>query len=65
MSAAKTAKRIRITQVKSGIGSPSRIQATLRALGLKGHQRSVEQSDGPAIRGMIAKVRHLVTVEDA
>lgn len=58
-------KTIRITQVKSGIGSPKRIQETLRALGLKGHQRSVEQKDGPAIRGMIAKVHHLVTVEDA
>lgn len=64
MGAANTVKRIRITQVKSGIGSPARIRATLRALGIKGHQRSVEQSDGPAIRGMIAKVSHLVAVED-
>ncbi len=62
---AAKAKKIRITQVKSGIGSPRRIQATLRALGIKGHQQSVEQSDSPAIRGMIAKVHHLVTVEEA
>ncbi len=63
--AVKTRRKIRITQVKSGIGQPKRIQATLRALGIKGHQKSAEQSDDPAIRGMIAKVRHLVAVEDA
>lgn len=62
---AKKARRLIITQTKSGIGSPHRIQATLRALGLKGHQRSVEKSDSPAIRGMIAKVQHLVEVEEA
>ena len=65
MAATRTAKRIRITQVKSAIGAPGRIKATLRALGIKGHQRSVEQGDGPAIRGMIRKVRHLVAVEEA
>jgi large subunit ribosomal protein L30 len=63
--AAKARKKIRVTQVKSGIGQPERIQATLRALGIKGHQKSAELSDDPAIRGMIAKVRHLVAVEDA
>lgn len=57
-------KRIVITQIKSGIGSPGRIKATLRALGLRGHQKSVEQVDTPAIRGMIAKVHHLVKVEN-
>jgi large subunit ribosomal protein L30 len=65
MSATKTPKRIRITQIKSDIGSPGRIRATLRALGIKGHQRSAEQSDNPAIRGMIRKVSHLVAVEEA
>jgi large subunit ribosomal protein L30 len=57
--------RIRITQTKSEIGQPRRMRATLRALGLKGYQRSAEQPDNPAIRGMISKVRHLVTVEEA
>lgn len=60
-----TNKKIVITQVKSGIGSPAKIKDTLRALGLRGHQRSVEQVDTPAIRGMIAKVHHLVKVEEA
>jgi large subunit ribosomal protein L30 len=53
-----------ITQVKSGIGAPSKHRATLQALGLK-HQRSVVQDDNDAIRGMIFKVRHLVKVESA
>ena len=55
---------IHITQTKSDIGQPRRMRETLRALGLKGYQRSAEQPDNPAIRGMIAKVRHLVTVEE-
>lgn len=62
---ARKADRIVITQVKSAIGSPRRVKDTLRALGIKGHQKSAEQTDGPAIRGMIARVNHLVTVEDA
>jgi large subunit ribosomal protein L30 len=56
--------RIRIKQTKSDIGQPRRMRETLRALGLKGYQRSAEQPDNPAIRGMISKVRHLVTVEE-
>jgi large subunit ribosomal protein L30 len=57
--------RIVITQVRSAIGAPRRVKDTLRALGIKGHQRSVQQVDGPAIRGMIAAVSHLVSVEEA
>ena len=58
------AKKLRITQTRSEIGQPRRMRETLRALGLKGYQRSAEQPDNPAIRGMIGKVRHLVTVEE-
>ena len=58
------AKTIKIRQTKSAIGEPVRIVETLRALGLR-HQRVVEKPDDPAIRGMIAKVHHLVKVEDA
>lgn len=57
-------KKLRITQTKSEIRQPQRMRDTLRALGLKGYQRSAEQPDNPAIRGMISKVRHLVTVEE-
>jgi large subunit ribosomal protein L30 len=61
---AATAKRIRITQVRSGIGRPARHRATLKALGFRRHQQSVEHEDNPAIRGMVFQVRHLVRVED-
>jgi large subunit ribosomal protein L30 len=56
--------RLRITQVRSGNGRPSKHRATLAALGLKRHQHSVVQIDNPAIRGMIFQVRHLVQVEE-
>jgi large subunit ribosomal protein L30 len=58
------AKRLRIRQVKSGIGSPGDQRRTLRALGIRHHQAQVEQEDSPAIRGMIAKVSHLVEVRE-
>lgn len=54
--------RLRITQVKSGLGSPKKIRSTLLALGVR-HQRTVVKPDHPAIRGMIFHVRHLVRVE--
>ena len=56
--------RIRITQTRSGVGKPGVQRATLRALGLKHHQDTVVQPDNPAIRGMVFKVQHLVTVQD-
>ena len=56
--------RIRITQVRSGVGKPNTQRATLRALGLKHHQDSVIQPDNPAIRGMVFQVKHLVQVQD-
>lgn len=59
------ASTITIRQVKSAIGEPRRVKDTLRALGLKRHQQSVEQQDTPAIRGMVRRVHHLVKVEGA
>jgi large subunit ribosomal protein L30 len=56
--------KLRIKQVRSGIGAPEAHKRTLQALGLK-HQRSVVQNDNAAIRGMIFKVRHLVEVTEA
>jgi large subunit ribosomal protein L30 len=59
-----TAKgRIRITQIGSPIGRPDDQQATLIGLGLNKLHRSRELEDTPAVRGMIAKVHHLVRVE--
>lgn len=58
-------KRIRITLVKSPIGSPADQKATVRALGLKRMHHTVEQDDSAQIRGMVFKVKHLVRVEEA
>lgn len=60
---AKQKKTIKITLVRSPIGNTERNKATLRALGLRKVGQSVEQEDTQAIRGMIAKVNHLVQVE--
>ena len=57
--------KIRITQVKSGIGYAIDQKRTLKALGFKRMNQSVIHEDSGAIRGMIIKVRHLVHVEEA
>lgn len=57
-------KMLRITQVKSAIGCPKDQKATIRALGLKRMNHTVEQADTPVIRGMVFKVKHLVHVEE-
>ena len=64
MMAKKQTKKIRITQVRSGIGRKEDQRATLRALGLKRMNQTVEQADTPEIRGMIFKIEHLVEVEE-
>lgn len=56
--------RIRIRWVRSAIGYDRRQRATLRGLGLKRLQQTVELDNTPAVRGMIEKVRHLVAVEE-
>jgi large subunit ribosomal protein L30 len=61
-----TAKgRIRITQIGSPLGRPDDQRATLIGLGLNKLHRSRELEDTPAVRGMIAKIQHLVRVETA
>ena len=56
--------QIKVTQIKSGIGTKPNQRQTLRSLGLKRIHDSVVQEDRPEIRGMINTVRHLVTVEE-
>jgi large subunit ribosomal protein L30 len=56
-------KRFRVTWVKSAIGQDRRQRATLRGLGLRRLQQTVELTDAPAVRGMVAKVQHLLRVE--
>ena len=58
------ARRLRITQVRSALGRQKIQQRTLLALGIKRHQQSVVHNDTPAIRGMIAKLQHLLDVTE-
>jgi large subunit ribosomal protein L30 len=53
-----------IRQVKSSNGANSRQRDTLRSLGLRGINKSVEREDSPQLRGMVHAVRHLVVVEE-
>ena len=57
--------KLKITQVKSGVGRPDTQRRTLEGLGLRGPHKSVVLQDTVSIRGMIRKVSHLVTVEAA
>ena len=56
--------RILVTQVRSSIGTKPKHRGTLRALGLRGIGKVNELDDRPEIRGMIARVPHLVKVEE-
>lgn len=56
-------EKIRITQIRSGIGRPLRQKRTLEALGLKRIRHTVEHDATPQIMGMVQKVQHLVTFE--
>ncbi|HEX7355171.1 MAG TPA: 50S ribosomal protein L30 [Mycobacteriales bacterium] len=56
--------RLKVTQVRSGIGGTRGQRATLRTLGLKRMHDTVVQEDRPEIRGMVNTVNHLVTVEE-
>ena len=62
MSDAK--KTLRLTQGKSSVGRPADQGKTLKALGLGKIGRTVDQVDNESVRGMIFKVKHLITVEE-
>ncbi len=64
-SSAGAEGHVRVTQVRSGISTKPKHRATLRALGLRGVGRSRVLPDRPEVRGMLARVPHLVTVETA
>ena len=61
---AKKTKKLRVTYAKSVIGYKKDQKGTMRALGLRKLNQSVEHEDTAVIRGMINKVSHLVTVEE-
>ncbi|MBF0707206.1 MULTISPECIES: 50S ribosomal protein L30 [Bacillales] len=58
------AKQLEITLTRSVIGRPQDQRVTVKTLGLKKMHHTVVHSDNPAIRGMINKVSHLVTVNE-
>ncbi len=56
---------VSITQIKSAIGYSKKHKATIRALGLRRMNQTVQHEDSPALRGMLSKVDHLVHIEEA
>lgn len=60
--AKRKGKTIEIVQVRSGICTPDNHKRTLRALGLRRMNQKVVRPDNPAVRGMVAKIPHLVRV---
>ena len=57
-------KTLRVTYSTSAIGVEKDQKQTVTRLGLRRLGQTVEQPDNPAVRGMIHKVRHLLTVEE-
>ncbi len=57
-------KLLRIALTKSPIGYSQKHKDTVRSLGLRKMHQAVERPDSPELRGMLAKVSHLVTVEE-
>jgi large subunit ribosomal protein L30 len=57
-------KTIKVTLVRSPIGFPEPQKATVRALGLRRLHQTVEHQDTPEVRGMLAKVIHMLRVEE-
>ena len=58
-------KTVKVTLRRSPIGEKPKTRATVRGLGLRRINQTVEKADTPALRGMLAKVSHLVEVEEA
>ena len=56
--------KIKVTLVKSSIGQVESVKATVKAHGLKKIRSSKEHDETPAVLGMVAKVKHLVKVEN-
>ena len=55
--------KVKVTQVRSGVGQTQKHRGTLRALGLGKIGRSREHEESPVLAGMLRKVRHLVQVD--
>lgn len=64
MSADKNTPTIHVKYVRSAIGRPMTQRLVVRSLGLRRLQQVVERPDTPAVRGMVAKISHLVQIVD-
>lgn len=60
----ETGKSLRVTLMKSPIGYSKDQKATVRALGLRRLNQTIEHTDSPALRGMLNKIIHLIKVEE-
>jgi large subunit ribosomal protein L30 len=58
------ARKLKIRQIKSASGHREDLKATVKALGIRKLNHTVEHNDTPQIRGMIFKIRHLLSVEE-
>ncbi len=59
-----SAKKLKVTQIRSGIGRMDRQRRVLKGLGLRGPNSEVVVDNTPSFRGMVKKVLHLVQVEE-
>ena len=57
-------KMVKLTLVRSPIGFPEPQKATVRALGFHRLHQTVEHEDTPVVRGMMAKIVHLISIEE-
>jgi large subunit ribosomal protein L30 len=64
MSKKSADKALRVTLVRSPIGFKKDQKATVRALGLRRMNQTVEHNDTPAVRGMLNKIIHLIKIEE-
>lgn len=64
MATRENDRTVRIRQIRSGIGCNVKMRETLKALGLRRINHEVERVDTPEVRGMIAKIPHLVEIVD-
>ena len=62
--ARKKTKILKVTLKKSTIGEKPKTRATVEGLGLRRIDQSIERADSPSLRGMLARVEHLVEVEE-
>lgn len=65
MAETETPKKLRITYVKSAIGYSVTHKKTIRALGFRRLNQTVEREDSPALRGMLYQVNQLVRIEES